>query len=243
MQVIEVEFLGIKKAVQPVCPCEAEAMKQEEIARANYQEHRKIRELFSLSDLGEKFLESSFDKFLGNKGTENALKFSQRYVKEFDSDLWKGAALLLWGVPGNGKSLLAASVANALESKGKTVVFISMPNLLQKIRSTFNQENNKETEHEIMKALHTCDLLVLDDIGAEKVTDWVEDVIFRIVDGRYVRKKPIFVTSNLSPDDLYGKIGHRSMDRLTEMCQPIHNQGTSYRKIIAQQRLGKILEN
>lgn len=238
---ISVEFGGIKKLVQPVCPCEAEALNEEDKQRAKFQEQRKLREMFSISDLGEKFEQASFEKFNIVKGTENAFKLSKRFVKEVDTELWKGVALMLWGEAGNGKSLLAASVANELESKGKTVVFISMPNLLQKIRNTFNN-NNRETENEIMKALHTCDLLIIDDIGAEKITDWVEDVIFRIVDGRYTRKKQIFITSNLSPEDLGKKIGFRSMDRLTEMCQSINNKGTSYRKIIAQERLKKILE-
>ncbi|WP_394548842.1 ATP-binding protein [Priestia aryabhattai] len=239
--VMEVDVFGKKRIVQPVCPCEAEARKKEEIANAKYQEQRKLREMFSISDLGERFDQASFEKFKSTPGAENALKFSKRFVNEFNTELWKGLALMLWGVPGNGKSLLAASVANELESKGKTVVFISMSNLLQKIRSTFNN-NNKESENEIMKALHTCDLLIIDDIGAEKVTDWVEDVIYRIVDGRYTRKKTIFITSNLNPDDLEKKIGKRSMDRLTEMCQSIHNKATSYRKVIAQQRLKTLMD-
>lgn len=239
--VIEQVIFGKKRFIQPVCECEAKARDEEVIANAKYQEQRKLREMFSISDLGERFDEASFEKFKPSPGSENALKFSKRFVNEFDTELWKGLALMLFGTPGNGKSLLAASVANALESKGKTVVFISMPNLLQKIRSTFNG-NNKESENEIMKALHACDLLVIDDIGAEKVTDWVEDVIFRIVDGRYTRKKPIFVTSNLNPEELGAKIGARSMDRLTEMCQSIHNKATSYRKVIAQQRLKTLME-
>jgi len=241
VQVLEVEFAGIKKTVQPACPCEAEALRVADEKSAKFQEQRKLREMFSISDLGEKFESAAFSQFKPVEGTENAYKLSKRFVNEFGTELWKGVALMLWGNAGNGKSLLAASVANELEGKGKTVVFISMPNLLQKIRNTFNN-NNKESEDEIMKALHTCDLLIIDDIGTEKVTDWVEDVIYRIVDGRYTRKKPIFVTSNLNPDDLGAKIGPRSMDRLTEMCQSIHNKATSYRKIIAQQRLKALME-
>jgi len=56
-------------------------------------------------------------------------------------------------------------------------------------------------------------------------------------------EKPIFVTSNLNPEQLGAKIGARSMDRLTEMCQSIHNKATSYRKVIAQQRLKALLDN
>ena len=76
-------------------------------------------------------------------------------------------SLMIWGEPGNGKTHLAASIANELSKQGYIVVFQSVPELLQRIRNTFSSEN-KESETQIMRALLECDLLILDDIGAEK---------------------------------------------------------------------------
>src|SRR5690606_36955822 len=108
---------------------------------------------------------------------------------------------------------LAAAVHNHLTKHGKVVVFISMPELLNKIKATFN-ENNKETEEQILKALRICDLLIIDDLGAEKTSEWVQEKLFTIIDTRYKRQKPIMATSNIRPADLIDKIGKRAYDRI-----------------------------
>jgi DNA replication protein DnaC len=81
--------------------------------------------------------------------------------------------------------------------------------------------------------------LIIDDIGAEKASEWVQEVIFRIVDARYRRNKPILATSNLEPKLLSDRIGARAYDRLVEMSQPIENKATSYRRLIAKNRVSK----
>lgn len=236
---IEVEVLGRKRMVQPVCECEAKEQDKFKEEAEKYQLRKDVEKLFSIHNLGERFKESSLETFIPRSGAEQVYKFAKLYVNEFDS--WEEESLIFWGVPGNGKSHLAAAIANDLDSKGKIVVFISMPDLLEKIRGTFNK-NSSESEEQIMKALHACDLLIIDDIGAEKVTEWVEEIIFRIVDGRYRKKKPILATSNLQPKLLAGKIGERSYDRLTEMSQTIENKATSYRREKAKQRMKRFME-
>jgi DNA replication protein DnaC len=230
----EFEILGKKRIVQPVCECEAEK-EMEPIRQAQERmKEQELKRLFSIHDLGERFNDSKFDNFLERKGSERCLKIAKKYVDEFDS--WDGESLMFWGEPGNGKSHLATAIANELTAKGKKVVFISMPDLLKKIKSTFNRNSN-ETEEQIMRGLQLCDLLIIDDIGAEKVTDWVQEVIFRIVDGRYKKMKPIMATSNLEPKELAERIGKRAYDRLIEISQPIKNEATSYRREKAKSRM------
>jgi DNA replication protein DnaC len=230
----EIELFGKKRYVQPVCECVAKKLDEDTKKAADRSREHELKRLFSIHNLGERFNESNFTNFIAREGTEKCFKLAQKYVNEFEA--WEGESLLFWGEPGNGKSHLATAVANELTAKGKRVVFISMPDLLEKIKATFNR-NSTESEAEIMRGLQMCDLLVIDDIGAEKVSDWVQEVIFRIVDGRYKKVKPILVTSNLEPKELAERIGKRAYDRLIEISQPIKNEATSYRREKAKARM------
>lgn len=236
---IEIEVLGRKRWVQPICECEKQA-KMEEVNRlVRAKEENEVRELFSISNIGDKYLNASFENFEVRPGSENAYKIAKHYAEHFDE--YGPESIMIWGEPGNGKTHLAAAVHNHLTEQGKVVVFISMPELLNKIKATFN-EDNKETEEQILKALRICDLLIIDDLGAEKTSEWVQEKLFTIIDMRYKRQKPIMATSNIRPADLIDKIGKRAYDRILEMSQPIENKATSYRREIAKQRLSKFDE-
>lgn len=226
--------LGVEKIIQPFCKCEVEAWEQSVQESADLKQKREIEARFSISNLGERFAESTFDTFRQLPGTEKALDYCRSYANAFPD--YGGDALLIWGEYGNGKSHLAAAVAHAVKEKGHTVVFQTMPELLERIRETFHDRKNKETEKDIMYALQNCDLLVLDDIGAEKVTDWVQDVLFRIVDGRYRQKKPILYTTNLKPSELKDRVGPRIYDRIVETSILVENKGTSFRMKVAETR-------
>ena len=233
----DLSFLGKgKRWILPACKCEQDAMLAE-VEKANkFQEERKVRELFSISDVGDRYLQATFNDFIPRQGTETATRIIKHYIANFED--FGRESVLLWGAPGNGKTHLAAIVHNEIRAQGKVVVFVSMPDLLGKIKSTFNK-SNKESEEQILKALNICDLLIIDDLGAEKTSDWVEEVIFKIIDNRYRRNKPILATSNVSPDKLGDKIGFRSYDRIVEMMQPIENKASSYRQEVAQGRVSK----
>lgn len=233
---LEIEVLGNTRWVQPICKCEADIQKAELETYKNAQREREVRELFSISELGERFEESNFTNFDSRPGAETAEKIAKYYADNFEE--FGLESILLWGVPGNGKSHLAAAVHNQLRKQGKVVVFVSMPDLLNKIKATFNKGNN-ESEQQILKALNICDLLIIDDIGAEKTSDWVQEIVFLIIDNRYRRNKPVMATSNLEPKQLAGQIGRRSYDRMVEMSQPIENKATSYRRQVAKNRLSK----
>ncbi|MED4076325.1 ATP-binding protein [Lysinibacillus fusiformis] len=236
IKAIPVEVLGRTRWVQPVCQCEQDIKKAEVERLIRAKEENEVRTLFSISNIGDRYLNANFDNFLMRQGAEKAFKAAKYYAENFAE--FGAESLLLWGDVGNGKTHLAASVHNHLVAQGKVVVFISMPELLGKIRATFNKNNN-ESEQQIMKALMICDLLIIDDLGAEKISDWVLETMFQIFDGRSRRKKPILATSNLNPKDLPEQIGKRIPDRLIEMSQPVKNEATSYRREIAKGRLSK----
>lgn len=237
---MEINVLGRQRIVQPKCECEWEHEKKMLDEAAKRQQKHETERLFSISNLGKRFEDSTFETFNCRSGAEKAFEMAQRYVREFE--LWGPQSLLVWGVPGNGKSHLAAAVKNDLHKKGHIVIFQSVPELLGRIKSTFNR-HSRDSEDQIMKALLTCDLLILDDIGAEKLTDWVQDVMFRIIDGRYRKELPILYTSNLRPKELAGQVSDRTYDRINETSVLIENKATSYRREIAKKRIEKLIES
>lgn len=236
VKAIPVEVFGKTRWVQPVCKCEQDIKKAEVNRLVKAKEENEVRMLFSISNIGEKYLNASFENFLMRQGSENAFKVAKHYAEHFDEFDYE--SIMLWGDVGNGKTHLAASVHNHLTAQGKVVVFVSMPELLSKIKATFNRNNN-ESEQQIMKALVICDLLIIDDLGAEKTSDWVQETVFEIFDARCRRERPILATSNLNPKQLPEQIGKRACDRLVEMSQPIENKATSYRREIAKGRMSK----
>ena len=235
----QIEVFGEMRLVQPKCECEVQATLSELYKLVDADKKARIEKKFSVDHVGKRFLTSTFDNFEQREGSEKALEISRAYADQFEK--WEGNSIMIWGEYGNGKSHLAAAVGNELKSKGVIVVFQSVPELLGRIRSTFGRES-RESESEIMSALLDCDLLILDDIGAEKVTDWVSDVLFRIIDGRYRKNMPILYTSNLKPSALHDKLGGRIYDRIMETSLPVENKATSFRKEKAKERFKRFTQ-
>lgn len=224
---LTVELLGRKLEVQPHCECEwrAEREKLDEIEE-RYKKDR-IMHLFSVSKLGDRFAQCRFESFEERLGTETALQVCRKYADTFDPA--DGIGVLLWGNPGTGKSHLAAAVCHALLHKGYTVVFQSVPELLGRLRDSYGNGGG-ETEREIMRALMDADLVVLDDLGAEKVTDWTLDTLFRLVDGRYRAKRAMIVTTNVEASAISDYVGEKIADRLYECLLPVQVRAGSYRR-------------
>lgn len=237
--------LGIEKIVQPICRCEVEAWEREQGEMQERYRKAEVERKFAISSLGERFEHCRFETFDARPGSEKALQLAREYAERFE--LYGGESLLIWGDPGNGKSHLAAAVCHVLKARGKIPVFQTMTELLERIRASFGRQA-KEQEREIMAALQDCDLLVLDDLGAEKVSDWTLDVLFRIIDGRYRAKKPTLFTTNFSPTELlkrfmpdkssteYEIAARRIHDRILEVSVIVENKATSYRLEVARNR-------
>ncbi len=148
-----------------------------------------------------------------------------------------GEGLVLLGTYGNGKSHLAAAVVNALVSQEYAAVFQPVTRLMYRVNASYRDERGP-SEAEIINGLIDADLLVLDDIGAEKWSEKVEERLYAIIDGRYWGKKPTILTGNfLDLKGLEAHIGGRAFDRIAETCIFIENMATSFRKERARARL------
>jgi DNA replication protein DnaC len=151
----------------------------------------------------------------------NLLQWVRDHLQRYADDPTGG--IYLAGPPGAGKSHLAAALALAVAARGRTVSYASVPELLAFIRSGF--EDN--TADDRLRALAGVHLLVLDDLGAGKMSEWALDVLFRIVNERWREDRPTVVTSNMP----LGEQEERIASRLAQMCQAITLRVGDYRRL------------
>lgn len=221
------------------CKCQFDRGAKEEAQHEEQKRKDRIERLFAVAELGPRFEECSFESWVPRPGAERCLEAAKDYVDRFDERLKEGQGLLFFGRPGNGKSHLAAAIVNALVAAGRTCVFRSTPALLKKLQETYKPEA-RLTEAEILSVLQEADLLVLDDLGAEKMTEWAESMLYYVIDQRYRWRRPLIATTNSTLEALEDHVSARSFDRLLEMCVLVENQASSYRRERAEVRSERI---
>lgn len=142
----------------------------------------------------------------------------REYVDSLDERLADGTGLWLSGDVGTGKTTLAMLVSSAAVDAGRSVAIYSLPRLLARIRRTYDAEAGEDSYLAFFERLTSVDLLHIDDLGAEKRSDWVLEQLYAIVDERYSSRRAMVVTTNLDEAELEEQIGTRTVSRLVEIC-------------------------
>ena len=155
---------------------------------------------------------------LETKGTVAAVR---KFVDDLDDRLEAGKGLWLFGDTGTGKTTLAMLVSKAVLESGHSVAIYSLPKLLARIRRTYDSEPGGDSYLAFFERLTAVDLLHIDDLGAEKRSDWVLEQLYAIVNERYEARRSIIVTTNLPHHELEEQIGTRTVSRLNEMCEEL----------------------
>ncbi|MEA2425042.1 MAG: replication protein DnaC, partial [Thermoleophilaceae bacterium] len=151
------------------------------------------------------------------------------YVRDIDTNLDKGRGLWLFGDVGTGKTSLAMLVSKAALEAGRSVAIYSMPRLLADIKETY-EDRSEHSYMQLFDRLVGVDLLHIDDLGAEKRTEWVLEQVYSIINERWQEQRSIVVTTNLiDVDELRDQIGPRTVSRLHEMCELIPIMGRDRR--------------
>jgi DNA replication protein DnaC len=143
----------------------------------------------------------------------------RRFADRIDSQLDAGRGLWFMGPVGTGKTTLAMLVSKAAAKAGRSVAIYSLPRLLNEIRDTHRAERSHV---DLLDRLTAVDLLHIDDVGAERTTDWVLEELYSIVNSRYEDEKSIVITTNITDrEELQDQITARTVSRLTEMCDAL----------------------
>jgi DNA replication protein DnaC len=235
---VEFEVFGQKRLVPGSCPCEEKIIEAQLKERRQLEKKQKIEKLFGQSQLGPKFSKAIFENWEQMPGTQTAFREAVNYVKE--QRYKKGEGLLFFGRPGNGKSHLAAAIVNSVIPQNVAAVFQVVPELLKKIQGTY-RSRDKVDETVILNTLCDADLVVLDDLGAERLTDWTQEKIYQVINSLYINEKPVIITTNVNLEtEFEDRVGARIYDRVIEMCRLVEIKGWSYRQKIAERRLKSI---
>lgn len=136
--------------------------------------------------------------------------------------------LYIHGGVGTGKTHVSYALLNSMDSLKLKSWFKNIPELLREIRLDLGRANQDKTFVE-EKLMDFGGLLFLDDIGSERMTEWVEETFYLIINKRYEKMLPIIFTSNLSIKDLSVKVGDRIASRIVEMCDIVELTGNDRR--------------
>lgn len=208
-----------------LCKCQREIYEQEEAQRKLRERKLEIEHLRT-SGLQDKALyDYTFDK---DNGINSEMKLAHNYVDNWEKMKAKASGLLLWGDVGTGKSFFAGCIANALLEKGVPVLMTNFSRILNTLTGMHFEDRNQ-----FIDSLNHYSLLIIDDLGIERNSEFALEQVFNVIDSRYRSKKPLIVTTNLTlqelntPCDLPHK---RIYDRILERCVPVRINNRNIRQ-------------
>ncbi|WP_263350194.1 ATP-binding protein [Acidicapsa acidisoli] len=240
--VLAVDAAG--RRVARVCRCQQAAVSEHKVAAARVPKRYQHCILDSF--------DTTFPK--ADRSLSKALATARGFVKGYPVET-DGKGLLITGSIGVGKTHLAVGILLALVAeKGAQALFYDYRELLKQIQHSYNPQVNS-TELDVLKPVFDAEVLVLDELGAQKPTDWVWDTVALILNTRYNDKRTTIITTNyadLPPaaaslsstqravreETLGDRIGERMRSRLTEMCVRLEMNGADFRQGVARAKFG-----
>jgi DNA replication protein DnaC len=219
-------------------PCTPECEKKNEqreweLARRD----ARVASLLEKSGLSKRLRRYTFANFKPYVSVEatRAVERVEEYLERWGKNREEGRGLYFCGGVGTGKTHLAVAVMNELIQRRRVPsLFVTVPELLDNLRGAYNDPGRDLDEW--MAAVKNAEFLVLDDLGSERPTEWVQERIFVIVNHRYRETLPTVFTSNTGPKDLAQQLGERTASRIIAMCDWIALEGNDYRETAAKER-------
>lgn len=209
-----------------LCECEAKAVKLQEDSEKAENLKEEIERTRKSGFPDPELMQWTFA--IDDRANEKASDISLRYCTHFLSMKEKGKGILYLGNCGTGKTFLAACIANELINQGFSVLMTNFSRLVNIIFGL------KEGKQNYIDSLNSYDLLIIDDLGVERQSEYVAEIVQNIVDSRYRAGLPLIITTNLTPKDFSAESSDiaksRLYSRISEMCLPVVVSGVDRRK-------------
>lgn len=209
------------------------------VRRCRCVEQARVARLLAEARVPRRYEHCDLESYVPNDPTQKKAKLdAARFVEKYPLI---DVGLLFLGPCGVGKTHLAVSVLKQIiVEKGDSGIFYDFRDLLRDIQSSWNAVS-QATEYDVLRPVLTANLLVLDELGANKPTEWVRDTIAHIINCRYNEKRLTIFTSNYpdaaerpGEETLTDRIGARLRSRLWEMCKVVEIRGKDFRQVIKQ---------
>lgn len=226
---------GKKRKVHCMCKCEQEAQERQKKKEQYEEEMARIRQMRDASLMDSKYRKATFSNYRIYEQNRKAFRIARTYTDRFPEMLEENQGIIFYGPVGTGKSFTSACIANALLDNKVSVIMTSFVKILQNIQT--------QDEAAYISMLNSAKLLILDDLGTERNTDYALEKVYNIIDSRSRASKPMVLTTNLTlsemleAEDIRYK---RIYDRIFETCVPVEVPGESFRRIAAEQRFDKM---
>lgn len=226
-----IEFLGKEKTVFCTCKCRQEELAKEEEERKRQEHLRNIANMRINGIHDENIRGWNFDKAEPSKFIDKAKTYCDKWSEMYENNI----GLLFFGNVGTGKTFLAACIANRLIDSGVSVLMTNFSKAINDLTGFKEEDKNR-----YIASFNKYDLVIFDDLGVERQSDFANEQVFNIVDSRYKNGQPIIVTTNLSIEDLKNAKDmkqKRIYDRILEMTIPMKVDGASRREQLHRNKL------
>ncbi|MDO5392777.1 MAG: ATP-binding protein [Eubacteriales bacterium] len=230
-------LMGSVHTVSCLCECEVQKKKAEEERLRREEAQRELYQRKSVGLKDKRFWEWRFDN---DNGSNEKMPVAKKYVENWQKMKKDNVGLILMGPVGTGKSFMAGCIANALLEKGERVMMTNFSRILNELTKYQTDKN------QIVESLMEYPLLIIDDLGIERSSEFALEQIYNIIDSRYRRKKPLIITTNLAKSEMENSgidVAHKRIySRILEMCAPVVCKGEDRRKAEGTEKLKEMLE-
>ena len=210
------------------CACVRAQMEKEKQERKEREHQQEVEKNTAIC-----FPESAMREwnFASDDGSNPHMRYAKQYVEHWDEVKKKGMGMLLWGDVGTGKSFAAACIANALLEQAIPVLMTNFSKILNQMGAMYSEER-----YQYIASFNHYSLLIIDDLGIERSTEYAKEQVYAVIDERYKANLPLIITTNLTiseirnPDNVADA---RIYSRVLEMCTPVQVGGSDRRRTVS----------